>query len=214
MARAYTYLIAGLPEVSLDSETRGFDFQRIMDDFRTGIVKEDAQYLRLLLLGLPLPTPYFYGVAGKSKNRFIREYFAIDVLLRNIRAGVAARKQNVSADTYLVGENAITEAIRSSKAVDFGLSGEMEDVAEIMSILDLPDLLEREQKLDLFRWNKVNKISLFHYFDIDAVLAFTVKAFLVNRWLLLDKKRGIEMFKELLKDCRGETDFVRATAKM
>ena len=79
----------------------------------------------------------------------------------------------------------------------------------MIDILEITDILEREQQLDLYRWKKVDEINLFHYFDADAVLSLVVKAFLVSRWMLLDKERGTGMFKQLLKDCRGVSEYTR-----
>lgn len=209
MAVVYTYLVAGLPDVSFEMDVRNFDYERLMQTISERLETDDTKYFRLLLMGLETPVPFFYKTITKSRNRLLREYFAFDVLLRNIQAGLAARKLNTSAESYLIGENALTEAILKSKASDFGLSLEMEEVAEIIRVFELPDLLEREQKLDGLRWNKVEKIALFNYFDIDAVLAFVVKAFLVNRWIILDKERGVAMFKQLLHECRGEAEYVK-----
>ena len=216
MVKEYPYLVAGLPELSLEFSSseqivgiKNFDYERIMNEVSEHLGKDDVKYLRLLSLGLDNPVPFFYRMAAKSNNRFIREYFLLDVNLRNIQTGIIARKTGKTLDTYLVGDDMLTQAIRTSKANDFGLAFEMEDIQRIIAILEIPDILEREQKLDLFRWEKINEITLFHYLDTDIVLAFVVKAFLVSRWLQLDKERGNAMFKQLLEDCRGASEYTK-----
>ena len=218
MEKLYTYLVASLPELPLEfhpSEFAGgaknFNYEVIMSEIRRCIDKEDTKHLRLLLLGLENPTPFFYHQAAKSKNSFIREFFRFDVNLRNIQAGVAARKTGQTADAYLIGDDVITEAIRTNKTNDFGL--EMEDMQKFIAILNIPDILEREEKLDLFRWEKITDITFFQYFNMDVVLAFVIKASMVNRWMQLDKERGNAVFKQLLKECRGASEYTKMPEK-
>ncbi|MCL2727095.1 MAG: DUF2764 domain-containing protein [Bacteroidales bacterium] len=214
MEKLYTYLVASLPELSLEFGTsehalgaKNFDFEKIMTEIWRCIDKEDAKHLRLLLLGLESPTPFLYQKTAKSKNRFIREFFMFDVDLRNIQAGVVARRTGQTVDAYLVGNSMITEAILTDKGSDFGL--ESDDIKRVIAILENRDILEREQKMDLLRWEKVNELSFYSYFNADAVLAFVVKAFLINRWIQLDKERGAAMFRQLLQECRGVSTFVK-----
>jgi len=217
MEKRYTYLVAGLPELFLSFEPteqstglKNFDYEKILSDIYVCIDKEDTKHLRFFLLGLENPTSFFYHRAAKSKNRFTREYFSLDATLRNIQAGVVARQSGEAPDPFLVGDNMVTEAIKTNSAEhDFGLSPEGEDMERIIAILETPGILEREQKIDLFRWEKVNDMTLFHYFDTDAVLAFVVKAFLVDRWIALDRERGAAMFAQLLKECRGVSELIK-----
>jgi hypothetical protein len=58
----------------------------------------------------------------------------------------------------------------------------------------------------MFRWEKIDEISVYNYFDIDAVLAFMQKADIVERWLSLDKQTGKEMFKKLINDLMKTCD--------
>ncbi|MCL2738035.1 MAG: DUF2764 domain-containing protein [Bacteroidales bacterium] len=214
----YTYLMAGLPELSLEFHSsehvggvKNFDYEHIIEHVFENIDKGDMKYLRFLLSGLGNPAPYFYLKAAKSKNSFIRQYFLLDASLRNIQAGIAARKTGQTPDAYLVGDDMTTEAIRTSKAGDFDL--ESEDLQRIVSIFGVSDIWDREQKLDLFRWEKVNEIAFFQYFNMDAVLAFVMKAFLVNRWMQLDKEKGDTMFRQLLKECRGASEYTKMPEK-
>ena len=59
-----------------------------------------------------------------------------------------------------------------------------------------------ERKLDLIRWDMASELSVFDYYDVNAVLAYLVKANMVARWSRLDRKFGREIFERL----RGELD--------
>ncbi len=196
MGRLYPYLTAGLPELSLQAEVKGFDYARLCEEIRLQLNVQDARYLRLLLMGLdPLSqTPYLYVHAAKSKCRFIREYFAFDRVLRNAQAQAAAAKMGVEYHDYLVG--------------DADPDGVSEAVKQVMASTDI---LEREKNIDGLRWNKASDITIFNYIDIDALLAFVLKAAIVDRWMNLDKAKGEELFKALVTEVRGTFDIRKTT---
>ncbi len=129
----------------------------------------------------------FYAEAAKSKNVFIREYFDFDARLRNMQAGFLAQRLNRDAETYLV----------EMPEADF------EESKQIQSIFDCPDFVAREQQIDQLKWNKATEIAMMDYFNMNAILAYLVKAKMVQRWVELDKDKGEEMFRKLVKEIRG-----------
>ena len=69
---------------------------------------------------------------------------------------------------------------------------------------DEQNLVEKEHKIDVIRWNEASELSSFDYFDINAVLAYLVKVNLVARWSMLDPERGRAMFEQLIADLDGK----------
>ena len=113
---------------------------------------------------------------------------------------MAARAAGRDVERVTVGEDDVTEQLRRSSASDFGLRGELPYVdAVIAAVNDEPNLLEKEHKIDLIRWNESLELTVQNYFDIDAVLAYLVRVNIVARWTLLDRERGRELFEELLR---------------
>jgi hypothetical protein len=146
----------------------------------------------------------FYNEILQTKNNFIRQWFAFDCDLRNAQTAIVARRLRIDASNYFVGQNA--ETFSKSTATDFSLGSEIEWINRIVQIAEIADVYERERKIDLFRWEKIDEISVYNYFDIDAVLAFMQKADIVERWMSLDKQTGKEMFKNLLNDLINTCD--------
>lgn len=140
----------------------------------------------------------FYNEVMKTKNAFLQNWFTFDKELRNIQTAIIARRLQIDASNYFVGENAQTYARNTS--ADFGMSTEIDWVNKIVQLAETPDTLERERKIDLFRWEKIEELSVYNYFDIDAILAFIQKADIADRWLSLDKQTGKQMFDSILKD--------------
>ena len=129
----------------------------------------------------------FYVKAAESKNRFIREYFDFDGRLRNLKVGYLAKRLGKESDPYLVD---LEEA-------DF------DEEKQIQEILADADFVDREQRMDELKWEKASDIARMDYFNMNAILAFLVKAKTVQRWAELDPEKGTEMFHKLVKEIRG-----------
>ena len=157
----------------------------------------------------------FYNEILKTKNKFLRNWFTFDRELRNIQTAIVARRLQIDASNYFVGENA--QFYSQNTSADFGLNNEIDWISKVVQIAEIPDILERERKIDLFRWEKIEEMSVYNYFDVDAILAFVQKAILLDRWLLLDKQTGQQMFdsflKDLMKTCDTKTIFAKKDEK-
>ena len=78
-----------------------------------------------------------------------------------------------------------------------------EEGKQIQEILSDADFVKREQKMDELKWEKASDIARMDYFNMNAILAFMVKAKTVQRWAELDPEKGQEMFKKLVQEIRG-----------
>lgn len=203
--RNYPYLIASLPEIVLDFERSNYDVNAILEQIYINIPPKDKRFIDWLIFGLKGEnlTNHFYREVMHTKNRFLNEYFKYDLDLRNIQAAFLSRRSSIDAGQFLIGDSPLTEALRTSKAADFGASEFFEDLTKLMTVLSGSNILEREQNIDMLRWKKANEINTFNYFDIDYLLGFILKLLIINRWDTLDKKRGALLFKELVEDVRG-----------
>ena len=107
--------------------------------------------------------------------------------------------------SFEVGEGEIVEQLHRSSAADFGLRGELDYIdALIVAINDEQNLVEKEHKIDLIRWNKSVELSTFDYFDINAIIAYLTRVNIVARWTMLDPVRGRKLFDELIKELDGK----------
>ena len=147
----------------------------------------------------------YYEECAQSKCRFLREWSSFDRTLRNILAAAVARTQSRPIEEVTIGEGDVVEQLQRSSAADFGLRGEYAFVDGVISAVnDEQNLLEKERKIDLIRWNEASELATFDYFDINAVLAYLVKVNMVARWSVLDVRHGREMFERLLADLDGK----------
>lgn len=147
----------------------------------------------------------YYQACGASSSRFMRQWSAFDRTLRNVTAAVTARAAGRAVEEVVVGDGDVAEQLQRSSAADFGLRGELPYIdAVIAAVNDESNLVEKEHKIDLIRWNEASELSAFDYFDINAILSYLVKINIVARWTLLDAVRGREMLERLMTELDGK----------
>ena len=185
----YVYIVAGLPELTSGFENTGFDYATVKESIMELLSEKDQQLVELMEEGFNEESlgAEFYDKAAQSKNRFIREYFDFDGRLRNMKVDYLAKRLGKRGEDYVVE---LPEA-------DF------EEGKQIVEILADADFVQREQKMDELKWEKASDIARMDYFNMNAILAFLVKAKTVQRWTELDAAKGQEMFKKLVQEIRG-----------
>ena len=143
----------------------------------------------------------YYDGCNRSKCKFIREWAAFDCTLRNVAAAAVARAIDRQIDQVTVGGGEIVKQLQRSSAADFGLRGELSYLdAVIAAVNDEQNLVEKEHKIDLIRWEQAGELIPFDYFNINAILSYLTKINIVARWALLDPKRGREMLDRIMSE--------------
>jgi len=145
----------------------------------------------------------FYDLAINQKNSFLRYWFSFIRDFNNVLTALNCRRMGVDPALHLVGNNWLTEILAKSQAADFGLKRELDYIDRLIQATDIPDILERERKLDLIKWDMSDELTTWDYFNINFILGFFVRAGIVHRWLKLDAKTGEELFKRLFDDLRA-----------
>lgn len=155
----------------------------------------------------------YYEYAMSCKNEMIAEWFKLNFTLSNILTALIARQNGWNVADYVRGENEVNDMIKSNKSKDFDLSREYDFVAEIMKIVDTDDPVEKEKKIDAFKWLWLDEKTFFEPFNIEAVFAYLCKLEMQLRWEMLDPEKGKETFTEIIENLRSEAkvpaEFVR-----
>lgn len=147
----------------------------------------------------------YYEICAASKCRFLREWSEFDRTLRNVAAAIVARAAGRSIESVTIGGGDVVDQLQRSSAADFGLRGEVAYIdAVITAVNDEQNLVEKEHKIDLVRWEQAGELAGFDYFNINAVLSYLAKINIVARWALLDPKRGREMFERIMAELDGK----------
>jgi hypothetical protein len=179
-------------------------FNSVISDIKRDLDDHDQELVEFLLKGFSEKEldADFYAQALRNRNRFLREYFRFDLNLRNAKVRYLNAQLGREPDQdVMTGED--------PEAPDVDIDGfrfnggEFEEMLQVENILSGTDLVAREKGLDDILWEKIDSLSTFHYFDIEAILAYIAKLRIVTRWLNLDEEVGRDVFRRLLKDVRG-----------
>ncbi|MBQ8863665.1 MAG: DUF2764 family protein [Rikenellaceae bacterium] len=155
----------------------------------------------------------YYEECARSSSEFLREWAAFDKALRNVSAAVTARRLDVPVAEVVVGDDEIAQGLAKSSAADFGLRGELPWIDSLLTALgEDVNMLDKEHRIDVIRWEMSEELTAFDYFNIDAVMAFLVRINLVDRWSRLDEARGKEMYRRLVAGLSAR-DKIENTAK-
>ena len=201
----FEYIISSLPYLTMDFKYAGqAGFNSVISDIKRDLDEKDQGLVEFLLKGFSEKDldADFYAAALRQRNRFLREYFRFDLNLRNAKVRYLNAQLGRDPDMdVMTGEDAEAEDVDIDGFRFTG--GEFEEALKVDNILAEKDLVSREKGLDDVLWDKIDSLATFHYFDIEAVLAYIAKLHIVTRWLNLDEEVGRDVFRRLLKDVRG-----------
>ncbi|MCC8143447.1 MAG: DUF2764 domain-containing protein [Tannerellaceae bacterium] len=141
---------------------------------------------------------HYYAYAMKSGNEFVSSWFELNLNINNILTAYTCRKYNLDKADYIIGDNEIAEAVRLSNTRDFGLGDTLDYLPALQRIAEEPNLVEREKKLDLLKWEWLDEYTFFKPFDVESVFAYLLKLEMIERWLTLDKETGEQTFREIV----------------
>ena len=201
----FEYIISSLPYLTMDFKYAGqAGFNSVISDIKRDLDEKDQGLVEFLLKGFSEKDldADFYAAALKQRNRFLREYFRFDLNLRNAKVRYLNAQLGREPDLdVMTGEDPEADDVDIDGFRFTG--GEFEEALKVDNILSDKDLVSREKGLDDILWDKIDSLATFHYFDIEAVLAYIAKLRIVTRWLNLDEEVGRDVFRRLLKDVRG-----------
>lgn len=145
----------------------------------------------------------YYEYAMGCSNKFFSAWFEFNLNLNNILAALTARKYKMEVADVIVGHTDICELLRTSNARDFGLNESLDYFESLQRITEIDELVEREKKVDLLKWDWLENEAFFHYFTIERLFVFLLQLEMVERWTLLDKEKGNELFRQMIQDLKN-----------
>lgn len=170
-------------------------------DFNVGV------YANSEVLPENLLTALFYDYLLANSEGFIREWFAFDRDLRNILTALSARYHDQSPEKALIGDNELIIKLKQSHNYDFGLSPEFPFIEQLIRLHEQQDFSELERQIDFIRWNKIEELTAFSYFNLEVILGYLLKLKITRRWSMLDAQNGRKLLDSKIDKLRKSIKF-------
>jgi len=149
----------------------------------------------------------WYGLLESSGNDFVKKVAEYKKNMGNILLAMNGRKYDLPYEDLLIGENELTHNLKKSRARDFGITDENIAIENIIQMFETDNILEREMRFDNHFWKFLDDNTFFNYFTIEKVLAFMLKLFITERWFVLDKEKGQQIFNKFLEELKSNFEF-------
>lgn len=146
----------------------------------------------------------YYEYAMKCPNKMMASWFRLNFDITNVLTAMIARKNGWNVSNYVLGDGEVSEMLRNNNTRDFGLSVEFDYVSELMKIADCEDPVEKEKRIDTFKWLWLDEQTFADVFSIEAVFAYLAKLEILERWEKLDVEQGREQFRMIIENLRNE----------
>ncbi|MBO4361184.1 MAG: DUF2764 family protein [Paludibacteraceae bacterium] len=225
----YEYLIAGFEDIALnepvqtseqkllelldeqlsasDKELLALLRRKNDDEAVLALLEDDAVLDRKAELSLSdedFRTQLLYEQGLKCKNKFVRDWFAYNMDVNNVLAAAVAIKHGMDVQKVIVGDNDVAQELRKGGSLgkNARLAALVPDLKEVAELAEIGDLLEREKHIDALRWQWLEERTLFEVFNIEAVLAYYLKAAILHRWDNLTVEQGEQVFRAMVADMK------------
>lgn len=141
----------------------------------------------------------YYAMCASSSSQFLRDWADSERTISNLVAATVARGKGVRPQDVIVGSGEIEEQIGRSSLPDFGIKDEVNFAESVIAAVeDEHNLMERERRIDVIKWNIIEDLTTFFYFDINAVLGYLARINIISRWLQINENTGRELLDRML----------------
>lgn len=145
-------------------------------------------------------TILYYQFLLDNKNDFVKSWFELELNIKNIFTALNSKKYGLEIEKEIINVNSVSEALTKSSSRDFGLTGELNYIDQLVSIYESDDLMKREKAVDILKWDWLDDNTFFNYFTIEKLISYYIKLTLIERWIKLDPKTGKELFDRFMKE--------------
>lgn len=174
------------------------DWYREEDGHKEDKVSQERKLLEL-----------YYPYILNTNNAFLKEWFTWNLHLKNILTGLNCRKYNLEVEEQLLLDNFVSHAVAKSNARDFGLEVDFPDALTLVNLFEKDNILQLERGIDKVRWERLEEYTLFEYFTIEVIMAYTIKLDIIYRWIKLDEETGKKLFAKFVGELKSSFEFAK-----
>ena len=167
-----------------------------MSDF-IALFKDNRNMYEESMWEAKLTEAYFKEVT-KTENEFLNQWMEFELNLKNLLLVMSNRKQALPFSEIVIGANEISSLMTENPSADFSMQPSIDFTDQVVKIIETENLIERERQIDTLRWKKLEEMTLFNYFTIEAILRFVIKLMIIERWAILIQQQGKDFLSSIL----------------
>ena len=166
---------------------RSFLLPHYMNAFLASF-KENKNLYEEVIWEAKLTEEYFKTVT-KTENDFLNQWMEFELNLKNLLLLMSNRKQALPFSEIIINANEVSALMKENSLADFSTQPAIDFMNEVVKIIETENLIELEKKIDALRWKKVEEMSFFNYFTVEAILSFIIKLMIIERWAILKQEK-------------------------
>ena len=177
---------------SLQELKKGIERNFLLPDYMNAFIasfKENKNLYEEVIWEAKLTEEYFRTVT-KTENDFLNQWMEFELNLKNMLLLMSNRKQALPFSEIIINANEVSALMKENSLADFSTQPAIDFMNEVVKIIETENLIELEKKIDALRWKKLEEMSFFDYFTVEAILSFIIKLMIIERWATL--KQGKE----------------------
>jgi len=156
-------------------------------------------------------TESYFAEGKRTGNTFLEQWIDFEMNLKNLLQVLSNRRRQLPSKAFIIEGNEMAFLFKRDGVTDFGSEPSLDFAGEAAKLLEKDNLMERERKIDLLRWKKVEEMAFFHYFTIERILCFVIQLMIVERWITLHKKHEMKYLPFILQSLTGKQDLHNQT---
>ena len=181
-----------------EAVSRGEGLPSFMNEYVAACRREDA--------APPPPAMLDRGYLryGASRtNEFLRKIFTFEIQLRNVVAGMRARRLGADVLSWVEADEGDLFRLKMSEnrsAPDFGLLGEAPWIAPLLQSFEKDDPALVERSMDAVRFARIEEETDLMDFQTEVILAYLMKLQILERWAAFDAEAAAAYIETLTRE--------------
>lgn len=142
--------------------------------------------------------------------RFVRDWQDFNRDLNNVLTAHICRKHGLDPRKNIIGDNELALQLKrpeSQKLKDFGLTGTIDSLPEILAVAEIENLMDREKHIDALRFLWLEERTRMIFFSLENVLAYYLMNEMLCRWDILTVEKGEKVFRDIVAEMKSGIKF-------
>jgi hypothetical protein len=194
----YECLISGLPELQ-EGSAAPMTMESLEALLADSLSAKDLEQLRLLKKHV-----------RSGACRFVRDWQDFNCDLNNVLTAHICRKHGLDPRKNIIGDNELALQLKrpeSQKLKDFGLTGTIDSLPEILAVAEIENLMDREKHIDALRFLWLEERTRMIFFSLENVLAYYLMNEMLCRWDILTVEKGEKVFRDIVAEMKSGIKF-------